>query len=93
MRNLLLGRGAPAGVPRSKLLAQAKTSHRRGIEVGEAPKRRGNEIDLFHIGTAVGAGREMQADQDFCQDGKAAVQILRGSIREIAASESSVDPL
>jgi hypothetical protein len=80
-------------VPRSKLLAQAKTIRRRRIEVGKAPKRRGNEIDLFHIGTAVGAGREMQADPDFGQDGKAAVQILGGSIREIAASESAVDPL
>ena len=93
MRNPLLGAGAPAGVPRSKLLAQAKTIHRRGIEVGEAPKRRGNEADLFHIGTALGAEREMQTDPDFGQNGKAAVQILRGSIREIAASESSVDLL
>ena len=78
---------------RGKPLAQVKTIHRRGIEVGEAPKRRGNEIDLFNIGTAMGAEREMQTDSDFGQDGKAAVQMLRGSIREIAASESSVDPL
>ena len=80
-------------MPRSKLLAQAKTIRRRRIEVGKAPKRRGNEIDLFDIATAVDAGREMQADPDFGQDGKAAVQILGGSIREIAASESAVDPL
>jgi hypothetical protein len=87
------GRALQGGVARGKLLAQAKTMHRRGIEIGEAPQRRRNEIDLFHIGTAGGAGCEMQADQDFGQDGKAAVQILGGSIREIAASESAVDPL
>jgi hypothetical protein len=78
---------------RGKLPAQAKTIHRRGIELGEAPQRRGNEIDLFHIGTAVGAGREMQTDPDFGQDGKAVVQILGGSIRDIAASQSAVDRL
>jgi hypothetical protein len=80
-------------VARGKLLTQAKTIHRRGIELGEVPQRRRNEIDLFHIGTAVSAGREMQADPDFGQDGKAVVQILRGSIREITASQSAVDPL
>ena len=78
---------------RDKLLAQAKTIHRRGIELGEASKRRRNEIDLFHIGTTVGAGREMQADSDFGQDGKAVVQILGSLICEITASQSAVDPL
>jgi hypothetical protein len=85
--------GVLVGVARGKLLAQAKTIHRRGIELGEASKRRGNEIDLFHIGTAVSAGHEMQADPDFDQDGKAVVQILGGSIRDIAASQSTMDPL
>jgi len=87
------GGALQGGVARGKLLAQAKTMHRRGIEIGEAPQRRGNEIDLFHIGTAGGAGCEMRDDQNFGQNGKAAVQILGGSIREIAASESAVDPL
>ena len=93
MRNLLLGRDALVGVARGKLLTQAKTIHRRGIELGEVPQRRTNEINLFHVGTAVGAGREMQADPDFGQDGKAVVQILGDSIREITASQSAVDPL
>jgi len=55
---------------RVKPLAQSKTIRLRGIKLGEAPKRRGNEIDLFDIATAVDAGREMQADPDFGQDGK-----------------------
>jgi hypothetical protein len=63
------------------------------MELGEAPQRRGNEIDLFQIGTAVSAGREMQADPDFGQDGKTVVQILGGSIRDITASQSTGDPL
>jgi hypothetical protein len=63
------------------------------MEFGEAPQRRGNEIDLFQIGMAVSAGREMQADPDFGQDGKAVVQILGGSIRDITASQSAGDPL
>jgi len=71
---------------RIKPLAQSKTIRLRGIKLGEAPKRRGNEIDLFDIATAVDTGREMQADQDFGQDGKAVVQVLGGSIRDIAAS-------
>jgi hypothetical protein len=69
-----------------KLLAQVKTIHWRGIELGEVPQRRGNEIDLFDIATAVGTGREMQTNLDFGQDGKAIVQILRGTIRDIPAS-------
>jgi hypothetical protein len=89
----MLRRGALVGVVSGKLLAQAKTIHRRRIELGEVPKRRRNEIDLFHIRTAVSAGREMQADPDFGQDGKAVVQILGGSIRDIAASQSTMDPL
>lgn len=80
-------------VMRGKLLAQAKTIHRRGIELGEVPQRRRNEIDLFHIGTTVYAGREMQAEPDLGQDRKAVVQIFGGSIREITASQSAVDPL
>jgi len=71
---------------RGKPLAQAKTIRLRGIKLGEAPKRRGNEIDLFDIATAVDAGREMQVDPDFGQDGKAVVQVLGGSISDIAAS-------
>ena len=59
-----------------KLLAQAETINGRWIELRKAPQRRGNKIDLFHIGTAVGAGREMEADPDFGQDGKVVVQIL-----------------
>jgi hypothetical protein len=35
----------------------------------------------------------MQADPDFGQDGKAVIQILGGSIRDIAASQSAADPL
>jgi hypothetical protein len=80
-------------VARGKPLAQAKTIHCRWRERGEAPQRRGNEINLFHIDTAVGARREMQTDTDFGQDGKTAVQILRGSIRDIAATESAAGPL
>ena len=71
---------------RIKLLAQSKTIGLRGIILGEAPKRRGNEMDLFDIATAVDAGREMQVDPDFGQDGKAVVQVLGGSISDIAAS-------
>jgi hypothetical protein len=82
-----------AAVVRGKLLAQAKTIHRQGIELEEVPQRRRNEINLFHVGTAVGTGREMQVDQDFGQDGKEVIQILGGSIREIAASQSAVDLL
>ena len=78
---------------RSKLLAQAKMIHWRRIERGEAPQHRGNEIDLSHVSTAVNAGREMQADQDFGQDGKAVVQIFGGSIRDITASQSARNPL
>ena len=58
----------------------------RGIKLGEAPKRRGNEIDLFDIGMAVGTGREMQANPNFGQDGKAIVQIIGGTICDIPAS-------
>ena len=93
MRNLLLGRDALVGVARGKLLTQAKTIHRRGIEVGEAPQRRGNETDLFDIGTAVDAGREMQADQEFDKVGKTVVQILGGSISHIETRQAAVDPL
>ena len=71
---------------RIKPLAQSKTIRLRGITLGKAPKRRGNEIDLFDIATAVDAGREMQADQDFGLDGKLAVQILGSTIRDIPAS-------
>lgn len=71
---------------RIKLLAQSKTIRLRGIKLGEAPKRRGNEMDLFDIATAVDAGREMQADQDFGLDGKAIIQILGGTICDITAS-------
>jgi hypothetical protein len=35
----------------------------------------------------------MEADPDFGQGGKAVVQILGGSIREIAAGESTMNPL
>jgi hypothetical protein len=73
---------------RIKPLAQSKTIRLRGITLGEAPKRRGNEIDLFDIATAVDAGREMQADPDFGQDRKMVVQILGGTTRDIPASES-----
>ncbi|MEI8015311.1 MAG: hypothetical protein WCH20_10805 [Nitrospira sp.] len=55
---------------RIKPLAQSKTIRLRGVKLGEAPKRRGNGIDLFDIATAVDPGREMQADTDFGQDGK-----------------------
>jgi hypothetical protein len=65
----------------------------RGIELGKVPQRRGNEIDLFQIGTAVSAGRKMQADPDFAQDGKAIVQILGGSIRDITARHPTGNPL
>jgi hypothetical protein len=54
-----------------KLLPQMKTM----AKLGEAPKRRGNEIDLFYVGPAMGTGYEMQADTDFGQNGKAVVQI------------------
>jgi hypothetical protein len=74
-------------------LPQAKTVHRRGIKPGEVPKCRGDETDLRHIGTAIGARREMQADPDFGQDGKAVVQILGDPIRDIAASQSTMNPL
>jgi hypothetical protein len=78
---------------RIKPLAQSKTIRLRGITLGKAPKRRGNEIDLFDIATTVDAGREMQADPDFGQDGKVVVQILRGTTRDIVASQSAADPL
>ena len=52
----------------------------------EGPERRGNKIDLFHVGTAMRAECEMQADLGFSQDGNAVIQILGGSIRDIAAS-------
>ena len=71
---------------RSKLLAQVKTIHYRGIEIGKAPKCRRNEIDLFDIGTAVGTGHKMQIYPDFGQDGKAIVQIIGGTICDIPAS-------
>jgi hypothetical protein len=73
--------------------AQAKTIHCRRKERGEAPKRRGNEINLFHIGTAVSAGHKMQDDLNFGQTEKAVIQILRGSIRNLAATESAAGPL
>ena len=69
----MLGRGCLIGVARGKPLAKAKPIQWRRIELGEPPKRRGNEIDLFHIGTTVSAGREMQTDPDFGQDAKAIV--------------------
>ena len=78
---------------RGKPLAQAKTIHCRWRERGEAPQRRGNEINLFHIDTAVSAGHEMQDDLNFGQTEKAAIQILRSSIRDIAATESAAGPL
>jgi hypothetical protein len=80
-------------VARGKPLAQAKTIHCRWRERGEAPQRRGNEINLFHISTAVSAGREMQDDLNFGQTEKAVIQILRGSIHDIAATESAAGPL
>lgn len=55
---------------RIKPLAQSKKIRLRGIKLGEASKRRRNEIDLFDIDTAVDAAREMQANPDFGQDGK-----------------------
>ena len=70
---LMPRRGALIGVTRGKPLAQSKTIHWRGMELGKIPKRRGNEIDLIHIGTAMGAGREMQSDPNFGQDGNAVV--------------------
>jgi hypothetical protein len=73
---------------RIKPLAQAKTIHRQGIELGKAPKSGGNEIDLFDIGTAIGTGREMQANPDFDRNGKMVVQTLGGTIRDIPASQS-----
>ena len=78
---------------RGKPLTQSNTIRWRGIELGKALQRRRNEIDLLHIGTAVGAGREMQVDSDFGQDGKAVVQILGDLIRDIAASQATLDPL
>lgn len=63
------------------------------MERGETPQRSGNEIDLFQIGTAVSAGREVQTNPDFGEDGKVVVQILGGSIRDITASQSAGDPL
>jgi hypothetical protein len=69
-----------------ELSAQAKTIRRQGIELGKAPHCRRNEIDLFDIGAAIGAGREMQANPDVGQDGKMTVQILGGTIRDIPAS-------
>jgi hypothetical protein len=80
-------------VMHGKLLAQAETISGRRIEHGEAPERRGHKIDLFHIDSAVSAGRKMQADLGFGQEGKVVIQILRSSIRDIAASQSIVDPL
>jgi hypothetical protein len=56
---LIMARGEP--------LAQVKTIHRQGIELGKAPNSRGNEIDLFYVGPAMGTGRKMQADPDFGQ--------------------------
>ena len=56
-----------------KLLVQAETIQWRGIELGKIPKRRGKEIDLFHIDTAIGAGREMQSDPNFGQDRNAVI--------------------
>ncbi len=44
-----------------KPLAQVKTMHRRGIKLGEAPKCRGNETNLFDIATAVDTERESRA--------------------------------
>ena len=78
---------------RIKLLAQSKTIRLRGIKLGEAPKRRGNEMDLFDIVIAVDAGREMQADPDFGLDGQAVIQVLGGSIRDLPASQSAANPL
>jgi hypothetical protein len=77
----------------SKLPIEAKTIHWRGIDLGKAPERRGNKIDLFHVGTAMRAECEMQADLGFSQDGNAVIQILGGSIRYIAASQATVGPL
>lgn len=71
---------------RIKPLAQSKTIRLRGIILGEAPKRRGNEMDLFDIATVVDAGHEMQADPDFGLDRKAVVQVLGGSFHDIPAS-------
>jgi hypothetical protein len=76
-----------------KLPAQVETISRGWIERGEAPERKGNKIDLFHVDSAVSAGRKMQADPGFGQEWKVVVQILRSSICDIAASQSIVDPL
>ena len=75
-----------------KLLTQTEAITGRRILLGQAGQRRGDETDLFYIGTAVDAGREVQADPKFGQYGNVVVQILRGSIRDIAASQATVDP-
>jgi hypothetical protein len=78
---------------RGKLLAQAETVNGRRIELRETPKRRGNEIDLFQIDSAVNAGCEMQDDPAFGQGGKVVLHILGGPIRDIPARQSAADPL
>ena len=93
MRNLAPGRCPLIGVTRGKLLAQTETIDGRWIELGKAAQCRGNKIDLLHIGTAVGTGREVQSDPNFGQDEIAFVQILRGSIRDLTTSQVAVDRL
>ena len=73
---------------RDELPAQPKTIQLQRIVLGKALHCRGNEIDLFEIDTAMGTGREMQANPDFGQEGKMVVQILGRTIRDIRASQS-----
>jgi hypothetical protein len=55
-------------VASGKLLAQVDTINGRWIELGEAPKRRGNEAHLHHIGATVDTGGHVQTNAGLCKD-------------------------
>ena len=65
-----------------------------GIELGKAPAtHRGNEIDLFHVDSAIGTGCEVQADRIFVSMGRWSSRYSEAKPATIAASQSTLDPL
>lgn len=76
-----------------KVLPQTKTLHGGWVQCWQTLQGITDQRELPDVRPAVGAGDEMQADADDGQDRKVVVEILRGSLCDVATGQSAVDPL
>ncbi len=77
----------------AKVTAQAKPIDRGGHRLREKTRRLADHDDLLRKGSTMGAGGEVQRDTRLGQHREPVIQVVGGSISDVAASQATGDPL